>query len=278
MIAWRSAVCSTWAARWGQCSRARAATQVQPFAAEGAGLPAAVHHAHHQGTTNAPPACLAGLACPACPSYFAHPAYPPVARTPRSASLCVRVGRCVRASSVSATPMCRRRRASRPGSSSPSRTTSDGKRANPQACRCVAFRNCGSPLRDAELARCTCLGPHTHDPHSPAALGCSVQLLAPARSHSSLQRRLPASARTGKWRIKYYKGLGTSTSKEAREYFSDLKTHAIKFRQSVGGLRLHRYLPCARACVHPRIPTLPCSVAASIKRATNTGLTWPVFT
>lgn len=31
------------------------------------------------------------------------------------------------------------------------------------------------------------------------------------------------------WRIKYYKGLGTSTAKEAKEYFSDLKKHEIKF-------------------------------------------------
>ncbi|VDK61437.1 unnamed protein product [Anisakis simplex] len=32
------------------------------------------------------------------------------------------------------------------------------------------------------------------------------------------------------YRIKYYKGLGTSTSKEAKEYFSDMKRHRIKFR------------------------------------------------
>ena len=29
--------------------------------------------------------------------------------------------------------------------------------------------------------------------------------------------------------IKYYKGLGTSTAKEAKEYFSDLKKHVIQF-------------------------------------------------
>ena len=29
----------------------------------------------------------------------------------------------------------------------------------------------------------------------------------------------------GKWNIKYYKGLGTSTSKEAKEYFKDLKVN-----------------------------------------------------
>ncbi|KAK3929880.1 DNA topoisomerase 2 [Frankliniella fusca] len=31
------------------------------------------------------------------------------------------------------------------------------------------------------------------------------------------------------WRIKYYKGLGTSDSKEAKEYFSDMDRHRIKF-------------------------------------------------
>jgi len=32
------------------------------------------------------------------------------------------------------------------------------------------------------------------------------------------------------YKIKYYKGLGTSTSKEAKEYFSDMVRHRIKFR------------------------------------------------
>jgi DNA topoisomerase-2 len=26
-----------------------------------------------------------------------------------------------------------------------------------------------------------------------------------------------------KWKVKYYKGLGTSTSKETKEYFADMK-------------------------------------------------------
>merc|ERR1719193_1696469 len=34
------------------------------------------------------------------------------------------------------------------------------------------------------------------------------------------------------WKIKYYKGLGTSTSKEAKEYFSDMVRHKIKFNYS----------------------------------------------
>ncbi|XP_029954147.1 DNA topoisomerase 2-alpha [Salarias fasciatus] len=32
------------------------------------------------------------------------------------------------------------------------------------------------------------------------------------------------------WKIKYYKGLGTSTSQEAKEYFSDMKRHRIPFK------------------------------------------------
>ncbi|RIA90989.1 DNA topoisomerase [Glomus cerebriforme] len=33
------------------------------------------------------------------------------------------------------------------------------------------------------------------------------------------------------WKIKYYKGLGTSTSEEAKEYFKDLRTHKKPFRE-----------------------------------------------
>ncbi|XP_015928118.1 DNA topoisomerase 2-alpha [Parasteatoda tepidariorum] len=32
-----------------------------------------------------------------------------------------------------------------------------------------------------------------------------------------------------KYKVKYYKGLGTSTAKEAKEYFSDMKRHRIRF-------------------------------------------------
>ncbi|XP_058862634.1 DNA topoisomerase 2-alpha-like [Acipenser ruthenus] len=35
---------------------------------------------------------------------------------------------------------------------------------------------------------------------------------------------------TKAWKIKYYKGLGTSTSKEAKEYFADMERHRIAFR------------------------------------------------
>ncbi|KAF7704937.1 DNA topoisomerase 2-alpha [Silurus meridionalis] len=34
------------------------------------------------------------------------------------------------------------------------------------------------------------------------------------------------------WKIKYYKGLGTSTSQEAKEYFSDMARHRIPFKYS----------------------------------------------
>ena len=36
------------------------------------------------------------------------------------------------------------------------------------------------------------------------------------------------------YKIKYYKGLGTSTSKEAKEYFSDMERHRIKFKYKDG--------------------------------------------
>jgi DNA topoisomerase-2 len=32
------------------------------------------------------------------------------------------------------------------------------------------------------------------------------------------------------WKTKYYKGLGTSTSKEAKEYFKDIENHELRFR------------------------------------------------
>lgn len=32
------------------------------------------------------------------------------------------------------------------------------------------------------------------------------------------------------WKVKYYKGLGTSTGKEAKEYFSDMERHRIPFK------------------------------------------------
>ncbi|XP_074542772.1 DNA topoisomerase 2-beta isoform X2 [Halichoeres trimaculatus] len=34
------------------------------------------------------------------------------------------------------------------------------------------------------------------------------------------------------WHVKYYKGLGTSTSKEAKEYFAEMERHRISFRYS----------------------------------------------
>ncbi|KAL4217342.1 DNA topoisomerase 2-beta [Mactra antiquata] len=41
-----------------------------------------------------------------------------------------------------------------------------------------------------------------------------------------------ATSNWNTWKIKYYKGLGTSTSKEAKEYFSDMQRHKIDFRYS----------------------------------------------
>ena len=41
------------------------------------------------------------------------------------------------------------------------------------------------------------------------------------------------------WRVKYYKGLGTSTPKEAKEYFADMRRHQIIFQ--------HEGAPCDEA-------------------------------
>ena len=41
------------------------------------------------------------------------------------------------------------------------------------------------------------------------------------------------------WKVKYYKGLGTSTPKEAKEYFADMKRHQIQFH--------HEGAPCDEA-------------------------------
>lgn len=39
-----------------------------------------------------------------------------------------------------------------------------------------------------------------------------------------------ATTNWSKYKIKYYKGLGTSTSKEAKEYFQNMKRHRILFK------------------------------------------------
>lgn len=39
------------------------------------------------------------------------------------------------------------------------------------------------------------------------------------------------------WKIKYYKGLGTSTSKEAKQYFQDLERHSLTFKYTGEGAK-----------------------------------------
>jgi len=41
-----------------------------------------------------------------------------------------------------------------------------------------------------------------------------------------------ANPNAAKWHVKYYKGLGTSSNKEAKEYFQDIDKHRIKFKHS----------------------------------------------
>ena len=54
----------------------------------------------------------------------------------------------------------------------------------------------------------------------------------PGQSFYSLPEFAEWKANTDNWHTytaKYYKGLGTSTSKEAKEYFTDMLRHRIKF-------------------------------------------------
>jgi len=44
-----------------------------------------------------------------------------------------------------------------------------------------------------------------------------------------------ATRNWNKYKIKYYKGLGTSTSKEAKEYFQNMKRHRILFKYEDAG-------------------------------------------
>jgi hypothetical protein len=53
--------------------------------------------------------------------------------------------------------------------------------------------------------------------------------LAPVRNNNHQWLIYKLSSKRYKWKIKYYKGLGTSSRKEALEYFSDLPKHRIPF-------------------------------------------------
>jgi DNA topoisomerase-2 len=67
-------------------------------------------------------------------------------------------------------------------------------------------------------------------------------------------------AASGSWMVKYYKGLGTSTAVEGRQYFSDLPRHRKQFTWSgsADGDEIVKAFAksqvCARACVCVRVP------------------------
>lgn len=48
-------------------------------------------------------------------------------------------------------------------------------------------------------------------------------------SINSYKNWIEQETNSSKWKIKYYKGLGTSTNEEAKEYFSDFNNHKINF-------------------------------------------------
>ena len=53
----------------------------------------------------------------------------------------------------------------------------------------------------------------------------------------------PNQAAPNSWAIKYYKGLGTSTSVEAKQYFSNLSLHELTFTWSGPERRAARTKP-----------------------------------
>ena len=59
---------------------------------------------------------------------------------------------------------------------------------------------------------------------------CALPSRSPRLTHLSLTHPSPPRApRLQSWTTKYYKGLGTSTSIEAKQYFSDLPQHELTF-------------------------------------------------
>jgi C-terminal associated domain of TOPRIM len=54
----------------------------------------------------------------------------------------------------------------------------------------------------------------------------------------------PGAAQRG-WSIKYYKGLGTSTAKEAKEYFAKIDSHQVRHVD----MRRFNNMPCAAAVI-----------------------------
>uniref|UniRef100_A0A2S2Q8Z8 DNA topoisomerase 2 n=1 Tax=Sipha flava TaxID=143950 RepID=A0A2S2Q8Z8_9HEMI len=55
-----------------------------------------------------------------------------------------------------------------------------------------------------------------------------------------------------KYKIKYYKGLGTSTSKEAKEYFQNMKRHRILFKYEDNNDGEHIEMAFSKKCVDAR--------------------------
>ncbi|XP_063239277.1 DNA topoisomerase 2 isoform X2 [Bacillus rossius redtenbacheri] len=54
------------------------------------------------------------------------------------------------------------------------------------------------------------------------------------------------------YKIKYYKGLGTSTSKEAKEYFSDMARHRIRFKYAGPQDDVHIKMAFSKKCIEER--------------------------
>ena len=74
------------------------------------------------------------------------------------------------------------------------------------------------------------------------------------------------------WRVKYYKGLGTSTAKEAKEYFSDMDLHRIPFKyagpEDDDAILLVRTMGSLTTCGSPICVEIECYSVACLDRVT----------
>jgi DNA topoisomerase-2 len=62
-----------------------------------------------------------------------------------------------------------------------------------------------------------------------ARRGKEVKSFFNSQDYEVWQRSIGTEA-ASRWQIKYYKGLGTSNAAEAKEYFSNLEKHRIRFQ------------------------------------------------
>ncbi len=75
---------------------------------------------------------------------------------------------------------------------------------------------------------CACDHPGTH----PGRWEHTHTSVGDTRIHLDIHTYIYIYIYRRKWRVKYYKGLGTSTAEEGKEYFADLPRHVLDMEHS----------------------------------------------